>query len=183
MTVTAYLFTGYPGCGKTTALREAYENDLQTIEMGQVVRNEYRDSELVKGSPDDNDLGKWASRKREDFGEAYFAEKAMDRVRLSGMQSDIAISGIRSMEEVEVFRNSSILETVTIVGIVASRERRAERLQGRDDANHSYLAERDQREREWGLEKVMRRGTDLVIRNNECSLARFRSKIGTVVNE
>ncbi|MFW6040255.1 MAG: dephospho-CoA kinase, partial [Thermoplasmatota archaeon] len=85
---------------------------------------------------------------------------------------------VRSYEEVDIFK-AELQEKMQIVAIHASPETRYERLKkrGRDDKPHTWdeFIERDHRELDWGLGKIIALADKIII--NEGSLSEFKGKV------
>lgn len=178
----AYVFTGYPASGKSTALKTAYAEGLHTVEMSDVVRRQYRE-ETGNDNADDNTIGRWATTQRLAISFGYFAECAAELIRNRVDDSTpVAISGVRSIEEVEVFR-TAIPEDVTVVGIRTPKEIRWKWAFEERNVRPTEMRQRDQRENEWGLDKLLNRHTDMIIRNGNVTQDRFEQKIRDVVTE
>lgn len=178
----AYIFTGFPCSGKSTALKTAYEAELHTVEMSDVVRRQYRE-ETGQEEADDNAIGNWATVQRMAISFGYFAECASELInnRIDD-NSSVAISGVRSIEEVEVFR-TALEEEVTVIGIRTPKEVRWKWAFEERDVRPTEMRQRDQRENEWGLDKLLNRHTDMIIRNGNVTQERFEQKIQEVVTE
>ncbi len=181
----AYLFAGYPASGKTTALKTAYEEGLHTIEMSNVVRKKYsNETENEHREVDDNTIGQWATEQRLENSFGYFAEYAakLARNRVDS-DSNLAVSGIRSIEEVDTFKFALPETEVVTIGIRCPEPIRWK--WGFEERNNrpSEMKARDQRENEWGLDKLLNRHTDMIIRNGNVTEERFKQKIRDVVTE
>lgn len=179
-----YLFAGYPCAGKSTALKTAYSEGLHTVEMSEVVRRQYREETRKEPNEvNDNELGRWATTQRLAISFGYFAEHAAKLVNnRTDSDSDVAISGVRSIEEIETLQNS-LNENITVVGIRTPKEVRWKWGFEERDMRPNEMKDRDQREEEWGLEKLMNRYTDMIIRNGNVTQGRFEQKIRNVVTE
>ncbi len=152
---------GLPGSGKTTAI-EAIEDLGVVITMGDVVRNEVKKRNL---EPSGVNIGKIAKKLREEGGPAVIAEKCVDLIK-SKNKDVIFIDGIRSLSEISIFRK---FWKFPIIAIVINEKVRFNRLfeRNRSDDPKSFeeLNERDKREIEFGLDKVLE-NADYVIQNN-----------------
>lgn len=180
---TTYLFCGYPCSGKTTALKTAYEEGLHTLEMSKVVKRKY--SEETRNDPaevDDNTIGRWATEQRLSYSFGYFAEYAAELARKRvDSDSDVAVSGVRSIEEVDAFRKALPETEIVVVGIRCPESIRWRWAFENRDMRPNEMKARDQREEEWGLEKLLNRGTDMIIRNGNVTEDRFKQKIRNMV--
>lgn len=142
---------GLPGSGKTTAI-EAIEDLGIIVTMGDVVREEVKNRNL---EPSGNNIGKIAKELREKNGPAIIAEKCVELIKRKNKKI-IFIDGVRSISEVTVFRK---YWTFPIIAIIVDEEKRFkhlfERNRSDDPKTLEDLKERDKREIEFGLDKVL----------------------------
>jgi dephospho-CoA kinase len=168
---------GLPGSGKTTAI-EAIEGLGVVLTMGDVVRNEAKKRNL---EPSGGNIGKIAKKLREEGGPAIIAEKCVDLIK-SRKQEIIFVDGVRSCSEINIFRK---FWKFPIIAIVVDEEKRFDRLlkRGRSDdpKNLEFLKERDKREIEFGLDKVIE-NADYIIQNNS-SIDDLKKKTRKVIIE
>ena len=152
---------GLPGSGKTTAI-EAIEDLGVVVTMGDVVRNEAKKRNL---EPSGNNIGKIAKELREKGGSAIIAEKCVDLIK-NRKEDVIFVDGVRSLSEINIFRK---FWKFPIIAIIVDEEKRFKRLfeRNRSDDPKSIedLQERDKREIEFGLDKVLE-NADYIIQNN-----------------
>ncbi|MDX1797414.1 MAG: AAA family ATPase [Candidatus Lokiarchaeia archaeon] len=142
---------GFPGSGKTTAI-EAIEDLGIIVTMGDVVREEVKNRNL---EPSGNNIGKIAKELREKNGPAIIAEKCVELIKRKN-EKIIFVDGVRSISEVTVFRK---YWTFPIIAIIVDEEKRFkhlfERNRSDDPKTLEDLKERDKREIEFGLDKVL----------------------------
>jgi len=152
---------GLPGSGKTTAIK-AIEDLGIVITMGDVIRSEAKKRNL---DPSGSNVGKIAKELREKGGPAIIAKKCVDLIKKK-TEEIIFVDGIRSLSEVNIFRKSW---KFPIIAIIVDEKKRFNRLfeRGRSDDPKSLkdLKERDDREIEFGLDKVLE-SADYKISNN-----------------
>ncbi|TKJ18608.1 MAG: dephospho-CoA kinase [Promethearchaeota archaeon Loki_b32] len=152
---------GYPGSGKTTAI-ESIEDLGVVVSMGDVVRNEAKKRNL---EPSGATIGNIAKELREKGGPAIIAEKCVELIKEVNSKI-IFVDGVRSLFEVNIFRR---FWKFPIIAIIVDEEQRFNRLfeRGRRDDPKSFedLKERDKREIEFGLDKVLE-NADYTIKNN-----------------
>ncbi|MFX1314894.1 MAG: AAA family ATPase [Promethearchaeota archaeon] len=152
---------GLPGAGKSTAIG-AIRDLGSVIVMGDIIRNEALNRNI---EPTSENLGKIAKELRLKYGLNIIAKKCVD---LINQQKDniIFIDGLRSMEEVNVFREHW---KFPIVAIIIDEKKRFERLFKRarsdDPKSLADLKERDKREILFGLEEVLN-NADYSIKND-----------------
>ena len=145
-------FCGLPGSGKSTVLK-AIEDLGIVITMGDVIRNEAKVRNI---EPTDENLGKIAQRLREEFGPEIIAHKCVELIKK--LDSEVVfIDGLRSLDEVKVFRESW---KFPVVAVIVDDDIRFERLSKRgrpDDPDvMKDLKERDEREINFGLMEVIK---------------------------
>lgn len=153
-------FAGLPGAGKSTAI-EAVKPLGDVITMGDVVRNEVKKNGL-QINPET--LGKTARDLRRTHGPNIIAEKCVAWIKDSKCKIAF-VDGIRSMNEVNIFRQ---VWTFPIVAIICPRELRHDRLRNRGRSDDSLdleaIRKRDEREIGFGLKKVLE-NADIKIEN------------------
>ena len=165
------IVTGMPGTGKEEFLKVAEEMNVPFIRMGDVVRETYESSDKSMS------VGEFASAERERHGYDIWAKRSLER--MSG--NIFLVDGCRSMDEVNAFR--SLTDDVTLIAIHSSPEARYARLikRNRDDAPSTLdeFMERDEREMNWGLAKIMAL-SDVTV-PNESTLEEFRELSGELL--
>jgi len=144
-------FCGLPGSGKSTII-ETIEDLGKIITMGDVIRNEAkkRNVPLI-----DENLGKIAKELREIGGPNIVAEKCVEWINTLKSKL-IFIDGLRSMDEVNIFKK---YWKFPVIAIVVDDDLRFKRLteRGRSDdpKDIKQLKERDNREIGFGLKEVI----------------------------
>jgi len=143
---------GLAGSGKGELAAVAREHDIPVVTMGDVIRQACRD----RGFDPAENHGAVAKALRAENGPAAIAERSLPMVReaVDGDVDTVVVDGLRSMVEVEVFREAFGAD-FEIVSVEAPFELRAERLadRGRDasDGDLEALRARDERELEFGM--------------------------------
>ena len=143
MTRRVILITGMSGAGKTTLARHFKETGFRIVTMGDVIRDLARERGLP---PTPVNLGRVAKGIREEGGEAAVAERCVDKIdAIPG--EDIVIDGIRSIKEVEIFKEAY---GATLVSVHATEATRFDRLKKRnrsdDPPDLATFRARDERE-------------------------------------
>ena len=167
---------GLAGSGKGELAAVARENGIPVITMGDVIRQACRD----RGLDPAEDHGTVAKALRDEHGPAAIAERSLPMIRdaVDGDSETVVVDGLRSMVEVETFREA-FDEAFQIVSIEVPFELRAERLaeRGRDasDSDLESLRARDERELEFGMGEVME-AADYRIENTD-TLESFRMRV------
>ena len=166
---------GLPGSGKTTAI-EAIENLGIVVSMGDIVRNEAKKRNL---EPTGNNIGRIAKELREKSWPAIIAEKCVDLIKNKNEET-IFVDGVRSLSEVNIFRR---YWKFPIIAIIVDEEKRFkylfERNRSDDPKSLEDLKERDKREIEFGLDKVLE-NADYIIQNNS-SIEDLKKKTRKIV--
>ena len=162
MTKILVLLTGMPGAGKSIFIHAARELGIPSLSMGDVVRQEAIRRGL-KVAPDI--LAKLSIELRSKYGPDIIARRTITRIPEAPI---IVIDGVRSMNEVNVFRSTS-WKTV-IVAIHSSPATRFKRLlrRGRPDDPKSWdeFRERDLRELKFGIGHVIALADVMLVNEN-----------------
>lgn len=168
--MTTILLAGMPGAGKEEFLNVARKEEYEIIRMGDVVR-EHAEQKGI--SFEDLSLGSFAHKERENHHEGIWADRTLCNIT----EDKTIVDGVRSREEVSIFKSD--LGDLHIVAIHASPNTRFERLKerGREDAPQTWseFNDRDNRELDWGLGRVIARADHMII--NESSLKDFYGKV------
>jgi dephospho-CoA kinase len=150
----AIAYAGFPGAGKTEAARFGVEHVGGThVSMGEVVKALAK-AEIGTDATSEQ-IGEWATLRREFNGEDAMALLLVERWATSDVPVDpVHIEGVRSPEEIEVFRR--FFPDLSVVFVDSDFEDRLSRIQARDrDGEGGFdgedLIERDEREMDWGL--------------------------------
>ncbi|MFO7793072.1 MAG: AAA family ATPase [Candidatus Saliniplasma sp.] len=164
------LLTGMPGSGKEEFLRVAKEFDYDVVRMGDVVREIAKQENILM---DDISIGSFAHDQRENYHFGIWAERTLNRIG----DSETVIDGVRSYEEVEIFK-SELQEKMVIVAVHASPETRYGRLKKRDREDKpedwGQFVERDHRELDWGVGKIIALADKMLV--NEGTVSQFHNK-------
>jgi dephospho-CoA kinase len=152
---------GLPGSGKSTAIEAIFDLGI-VVTMGDVVRNEAKRRNIeLSGS----NLGKIAEQLRKEEGPGIVAKRCVNLIKKM-KENIIFIDGIRSLDEVSIFRK---FWKFPIIAIIVDEKKRFRRLFKRsrsdDPKNLEELKERDHRELKFGLDEVLEKA-DYKINNN-----------------
>ena len=172
------LITGMSGSGKTTLAGFFEEEGYLVVTMGDVIR----DLATEKGlPPTPENLGKIAREIRLSGGDAAVAERCIEKIKLL-VNDVVVVDGIRSIGEVDVFRQ---YYDVSLVTVYASPKTRFFRLRnrGRSDDPHDMemFRTRDERELGFSLGHAIALA-DFTIKN-EGSLEGFKKKFQNLLSE
>jgi len=180
--MTVIGIVGLPGSGKSEAATVAREQGVPVVTMGDVIRQACRDRDLDPATRH----GEMARRLRAENGPDAIAQESLPAIeeRLEDSNT-VVVDGIRSDVEVERFREA-FGEAFLLVEVWAPFETRAERLdlRGRDAgvaAGGESLAERDEREKGFGMDDAMEMADVRV--ENTGTLAEFHETVGTLLEE
>lgn len=144
-------FVGLPGSGKSTAL-EGITQFGPIVTMGDIVRNEVKSRGQEINSIT---LGNMAKELRDKFGPDIIAKKCIDLIK-SKEDPIIFVDGIRSMHEVELFRQHWEFPIIAIICEDSTRHARLiERGRSDDSMNQELIKERDIREMGFGVGHVI----------------------------
>ncbi len=165
------LVAGMPGAGKSVVARVARELGIPVFTMGDVVRREVERRGLP---PTPANLNMVARELRRLYGKTVIAERTLEAIRESGVEGFVLVDGVRSLEEVEVFRRDGAVE---ILAVHASPRTRFERLRSRgrpgDPSTWEEFVERDMMELGFGLGNVIALA-DYMLVNDGVTLEEFR---------
>jgi dephospho-CoA kinase len=176
----AVAFTGMPGAGKSLAVETARERDLPVVRMGDAVLAEVEDRGL---EPNEDSVGRIASRMREREGPGVWARRTLEGIRdVEG--EPVVIDGVRTLDEVRVFREA-LGDDFTLVAIHAAPGTRMERLldRGREDdvVDENEFRARDERELGWGVGRVIALADVMLV--NEGGPKRFQDRVADVLDD
>jgi len=171
--------TGMSGAGKSTIAEVASEMGFDRISMGDVVREEARRRRLTE---DDSNLGRIMLELRETRGLGAVAELCLPAIQRS-KNSRLVVDGVRSVEELEVFKR---LGNVLVISITSAPDKRKEFLLRRDrlDAprDSGSFRDRDSRESQVGVGGAMA-VADIVIDNSDITLEQLKAEAANVFNK
>jgi len=147
------LFSGPPAAGKSTALDATQSNGYYTIQMEDVARDRYEKSDTSVS------FSEWAEIQREANGKLWIIKAVMEEVPV--MQNRVAVEGVRNPVEIEYIED--LFNDVYTVVLWASQWERYQRVFDLDEGgcdNFGQFLERDLREIELGIDKIIKRDMD-----------------------
>ncbi len=166
------LITGMPGAGKEEVIQAIIPLGYEVLRMGDIVREMAKE----RGIEPDR-IGEFANAQRKEHGPYIWAERTAEKIK---DPEKTVIDGVRSLEEVEIFRKKG---GVTIIAVHASPRTRYERLKrrGRGDESDSLekMVERDMRELSWGVGKVIAMADIMIV--NEGTIEGLRERVRRAV--
>jgi len=172
-------FAGMPFSGKSEAVKIAKEMDLPVIRMGDMIWEEVENRKLELS---DKNVGNIASRMREEHGKEIWARRTLEKIKSVKNMNFIVIDGIRNVEEIDFFKRY-LEEDFVVVAVEASditRQKRGFTRNREDDSKDlQKIKERDKRELDWGLGRVIA-SADIVVLN-EGSVEDFHKKIREIL--
>jgi dephospho-CoA kinase len=154
-----------PGSGKSIGATVAKDLGIPVFVMGDVVREEVTRQQLPHNP---KTLGQVMIELREEFGPAVIAQRVIEK--LSNItESSVVIDGARSEAEVQAFQEA--LNQVLVIAVHAAPYIRYERLRQRgreDDAlTEEILLERDSRELDIGLGRLIAQADIMIVNEGE----------------
>lgn len=179
--MNVYCITGYPGSGKSTATSYLKDQGIPVISMGDIVRELALQQDDVSSS---SEVGKWATSKREEEGDTYFAKQTCEQIQSEYTTDKIVIDGLRSSTELQIFEQE--FESVEIIVIDAPFEIRFNRVtnRGRDEEEQNYTKEefhkRDKQEEGWGLSELIPNADHRI--DNTNSIEHLHSQLNSILN-
>jgi dephospho-CoA kinase len=152
---------GLPGAGKSIIVKAAKRLDIPVYIMGDIIREKAKE---IYGKDDAYHTGIFMKEIREKHGRDIVAKLVLDKVK--DISSDyILIDGLRNLEELDFFKKSGY--DVIVIGILAKMPTRFSRLMARnrrdDIKNLPEFLNRERREREIGITRVLRRADYFII--------------------
>ncbi|MFB6242178.1 MAG: AAA family ATPase [Candidatus Nanosalina sp.] len=173
-----YGVTGMPLSGKTTVANMMQDHGFTVLDMGDVVR-----IEMEKRGLEAEETGEFVNGMREEHGMDAIAQLSIPYMEEMIEERDrIVITGMRGWSEKEKFEEE-IEENIEVVAVWTSRETRKERMEERqraEDLNSEEFHERDLREIENGVGKLMAL-SDHMIKNQDKSLDELEEEVKGLV--
>jgi len=152
-----------PGAGKSTIAEGLKPKGYDSINMGNIVREEAKKRNL---EPTRSNLGKLMLELREKNGPGAIAELLKSQIEFS-TANVILIDGVRSNDEIEVLRKFG---NVKLLAIHASTDTRFDFLQKRgrtdDPQTKEHFEERDNRELGVGISNPIALSDDAISNTN-----------------
>lgn len=167
--------TGMPGAGKSLVLVEtAHQLGYDVVVMGDVIREETAKRGLELNP---KNVGDVMLELRAKHGNNVIAEKCIEKIEQK-KSSLVVVEGIRSLHEVEVFRNH--FPKFTLMAIHASPETRFKRLSNRgrsdDPKTWEVFHERDMRELSVGIGSAIAMAQFMIINESSQEVAKAKVK-------
>lgn len=174
-----YGITGMPLAGKTLVADILEDEGFSVLDMGDIVRIEMdkRDIGVEK-------TGEFVNQMREEHGMDAIAKLSVPYLEeILEEKEKVVITGMRGWNEKERFEKETA-EEIEIIGVWVSRKQRKKRREERqreEDIKGDEFHERDIREIENGVGKLMAL-SDHLIKNNDISKEELREKVKQVVS-
>lgn len=163
-----------PGSGKSEIVKVGKEMNIPIVVMGDAIRDDLTEKG-IEITPEN--MGKYALEIRKKFGMDIVAKKTFNKISNKSINT-IIIEGLRNYEEVEHFK--SHIENFYMIAIHASPKTRFDRLQKRkrqdDSVKWEVFLERDNREIDFGITKLIALADYMIINEGELSLAQAEFK-------
>ncbi len=174
-----YGITGMPLSGKTTVAEIMEENGFTVLDMGEVVRIEMKKREIPAEK-----TGEFVNQIREEHGMDAIAQLSIPYLEEITEEKDkVVITGMRGWDEKKQFEEETgeELEIISVWTSRSSRKERREDRQREEDIKGDGFHERDLREIENGVGKMMAL-SDHMIKNDNISIEELEEKVNKVVN-
>jgi dephospho-CoA kinase len=172
-------FVGMPASGKSEASAIARSLKIPVINMGDVVREENARRGLP---PTDENIGSTGTALRRKEGMDAIAKRCVPRIPLNFPA--VVVDGIRNIEEINYFKKT-FGDDFKLIAIHTPFELRFERVKRRsrsdDMRSIEELKKRDEREKDWGLEKAIELA-DVTIQNID-TIEKFRKQIEELLKD
>ncbi len=169
---------GMPGSGKSEAADIARSLGIPTVLMGDVIRKAVADSGLQINP---RTLRSMMIELRKKHGKGVVAERCLPLIRSRRSHGLVVVDGLRSLDEVEVFRRE--FPDFSIVAVHSSPKTRYKRLQERrrkdDPDSWGEFCKRDRLELRVGIGNVISLA-DVVI-SNEDTHSEFRENMKRII--
>jgi len=168
--------SGMPGSGKGVFVETAKKKGWNVVRIGDAVWDFVKKKGLTLN---DENVGRVANEERKKQGYGVWAERTLLFIK----NKKTIIDGIRSVEEVNVFRKH--FRDFTIISVHSSPETRYRRIMKRkriDDAfSKEKFDERDRRELSWGIAEVIALSDAMIV--NEGGMEEFKRNVERVLEE
>lgn len=168
-------FTGMPWSGKSEAVEIAKRQGIPVIRMGDIVWEEVKNRHLDLNS---ENVGKIAHEMRFSNGMDIWAKRTIQKMKEINQSSIIVIDGIRNPEEISAFKEK-FRSDFMLICIDAKDKVRYQRAMNRhridDSLDKNEIIKRDEREKNWGIKKVMANADKTF--QNDTSLSSFQHRI------
>ncbi len=173
-----YGVTGMPLSGKTTVANMMKDKGFSVLDMGDVVR-----IEMEKRDIETEDTGDWVNAMRDEHGMDAIAQLSIPYFEeLVDEKDKIVITGMRSWDEKQRFEKE-MDEEIEVLAVWTSRETRKQRREERareEDLKGDEFHERDLREIENGVGKLMALSDDM-IRNEDVTEKQLEQKVEKLI--
>lgn len=167
--------TGLPGSGKSVVARVAGNLGMSVIRMGDVIRDE-----ALKRNAD---IGDTAVKLRAEYGKYVVAQRCVEIISESNINSKFIIEGIRSPAEVEIFKKHfPHFKVIAVYSSPQTRFMRLKRRQRSDDSpDISVFKKRDDRELNFGIGNVIATSDYMIV--NEGPLWKLKKTIKNILKK
>lgn len=122
--------TGLPGSGKSTVAKLLKKKGFELVEMGDTVREKMKEKKIAI-TPES--IRKYSVSIRRKFGKEVVAKYAIQKIAKIKEGKNIAIIGIRSVQELKIFKRR--MHDIKVIAVVAPTKARYARLVRRGYAN------------------------------------------------
>lgn len=171
-----YGVTGMPLAGKTTVAGLMQEKGFEVVDMGDVVRKEMKKRDISAEK-----TGDWVNQQREEKGMDAIAQITAPYVE-EKISDEIVITGMRGLNERKRFEEE-LGEQMQMIAVWASPETRQKRREERmrdEDREGDGFEERDQRELDNGVGRLMALSQHMLINDGQ-DIGKLEEKIDEIL--
>lgn len=172
---------GRQAAGKTLASEIGEAMGMKVIRMGDLVREEIQSKGM---KINEETISRYATMLRQKEGMQAIAKRTIKRLKELNKQSTVIIDGIRSQEEVSLFKKE-FGDNFKLIAIIAHQRIRYERARNRkreDDASDMEIfIKKDKLETNWGIEEAIKLA-DYTIKN-EGTKEEFKANVRRILEE
>lgn len=169
---------GMPGSGKSDAADVARSLRIPVVVMGNIIRKEVLESDQEINS---KSMRSMMIELRKKYGKDVVAKRCLPEIRSHKSDSVVVVDGLRSLHEIEAFRQE--FPDLAVVAVHSSPKTRYKRLQERrrkdDPSSWEEFCKRDKLELRVGIGDVISLA-DMIV-SNEGTQSEFREKIRRII--
>jgi len=168
---------GMPGSGKGQIVKIFGKYGVPHVSMGDIVREE-ADKRGIPRTPEG--MNSVSIQLRQELGDNAVAKLTIPKVKeLLKKHKAVIIDGVRSLEEIQTFKDAFPDEKIIIIAVHSSPRKRFERLSRRgrsdDPKTWSEFEARDWKELKFGIGNVIALADYLIV--NENHIAEYKREI------
>ena len=171
-----YGVTGMPLAGKTTVAGLMKDTGFEVVDMGDVVRKEMNKREVPT-----EETGKWVNKQRKEKGMDAIAQLTAPYIEEKDT-GKIVITGMRGLAEKKRFEDEleGNIEMIAVWASPETRRKRREERMRKEDREGDEFEQRDQRELENGVGRLMALSNHMII-NEGLSMKELEEEVNQIV--